>query len=78
MDSERILSKLRAKGYELSGEYVGVDLVVVQNCGFLDTAKAESLDAIGEATQENGRVSVIGIAASKRMSSGKLTRASWW
>ena len=60
------------------GEYVGDDLVVVKTCGFLDTAKAESLDAIGEAMQESGRVIVTGIAASKRMSSGKLTRASWW
>ena len=60
MDSERILSKLRAEGYELSGEYAGADLVVVNTCGFLDTAKAESLDAIGEAMQENGRVIVTG------------------
>lgn len=60
VDSERILSKLRAEGYELSGEYAGADLVVVNTCGFLDTAKAESLDAIGEAIQENGRVIVTG------------------
>ena len=60
VDSERILSKLRAEGYELSGEYAGADLVVVNTCGFLDTAKAESLDAIGEAMQENGRVIVTG------------------
>ena len=54
VDSERILSKLRAEGYDLSGEYAGADLVIVNTCGFLDTAKAESLDAIGEAIQENG------------------------
>ena len=60
VDSERILSKLRAEGYELSGEYDGADLVVVNTCGFLDTAKAESLEAIGEAMQENGRVIVTG------------------
>ena len=60
VDSERILSKLRAEGYELSGEYAGADLVVVNTCGFLDTAKAESLDAIGEAMDENGRVIVTG------------------
>jgi ribosomal protein S12 methylthiotransferase len=60
VDSERILSKLRAEGYELSGEYAGADLVIVNTCGFLDTAKAESLDAIGEAIQENGRVIVTG------------------
>ena len=60
VDSERILSKLRAEGYELSGEYNGADLVVVNTCGFLDTAKEESLEAIGEAMQENGRVIVTG------------------
>ena len=60
VDSERILSKLRAEGYELSGEYAGADLVVVNTCGFLDTAKKESLDAIGEAMQKNGRVIVTG------------------
>jgi ribosomal protein S12 methylthiotransferase len=60
VDSERILSKLRAEGYDLSGEYAGADLVIVNTCGFLDTAKAESLDAIGEAIQENGRVIVTG------------------
>ncbi|PPR63464.1 MAG: Ribosomal protein S12 methylthiotransferase RimO [Alphaproteobacteria bacterium MarineAlpha4_Bin2] len=60
VDSERILSKLRADGYELSGEYAGADLVVVNTCGFLDSAKAESLDAIGEAMRENGRVIVTG------------------
>ena len=52
VDSERILSKLRAEGYELSGEYDGADLGVVNTCGFLDTAKAESLEAIGEAMQK--------------------------
>ncbi|MEC8201317.1 MAG: 30S ribosomal protein S12 methylthiotransferase RimO, partial [Pseudomonadota bacterium] len=60
VDSERILSKLRAEGYELSGEYDGADLVVVNTCGILDTAKAESLEVIGEAMQENGRVIVTG------------------
>ncbi|MEE2688890.1 MAG: 30S ribosomal protein S12 methylthiotransferase RimO [Pseudomonadota bacterium] len=60
VDSERILSKLRAEGYELSGEYAGADLVVVNTCGFLDSAKVESLDAIGEAMRENGRVIVTG------------------
>ncbi len=60
VDSERILSKLRAEGYELSGEYAGADLVVVNTCGFLDSAKVESLDAIGEAMRANGRVIVTG------------------
>src|SRR5262249_11727789 len=60
VDSERIVTKLRSEGYELSGEYEGADLVVVNTCGFLDSAKAESLEAIGEAITENGKVIVTG------------------
>ncbi|MET0181413.1 MAG: 30S ribosomal protein S12 methylthiotransferase RimO [Caulobacterales bacterium] len=60
VDSERILTKLRSEGYSLSNEYEGADLVVVNTCGFLDSAKAESLDAIGEALAENGKVVVTG------------------
>ncbi|MCU7916358.1 MAG: 30S ribosomal protein S12 methylthiotransferase RimO [Candidatus Thiodiazotropha sp. (ex Gloverina cf. vestifex)] len=60
VDSERILSRLRAEGYELSATYEGADLVVVNTCGFIDAAVEESLDAIGEALQENGRVIVTG------------------
>ncbi|MEM0949262.1 MAG: 30S ribosomal protein S12 methylthiotransferase RimO [Pseudomonadota bacterium] len=60
VDSERILTRLRAEGYAISPEYAGADAVVVNTCGFLDTAKAESLDAIGEALAENGRVIVTG------------------
>ena len=60
VDSERILSRLRAEGYELSDSYAGADLVVVNTCGFIDAAVEESLDAIGEAIQENGRVIVTG------------------
>ena len=60
VDSERIITKLRAEGYELSREHKGADVVVVNTCGFLDTARAESLDAIGEAVAENGRVIVTG------------------
>lgn len=60
VDSERIITKLRAEGYELVGNYDGADLVVVNTCGFLDSAKEESLAAIGEAMQENGRVIVTG------------------
>ena len=60
VDSERILSKLRAEGYEISAEYDGADAVIVNTCGFLDSAKAESLEAIGEAVNENGRVIVTG------------------
>jgi len=60
VDSERILTRLRAEGYELSPSYDGADVVLVNTCGFLDSAKQESLDAIGEAMAENGRVIVTG------------------
>ncbi|MGD9163904.1 MAG: 30S ribosomal protein S12 methylthiotransferase RimO [Chromatiales bacterium] len=60
VDSERILSRLRAEGYALSPSYQGADLVVVNTCGFIDAAVEESLDAIGEALRENGRVIVTG------------------
>jgi ribosomal protein S12 methylthiotransferase len=60
VDSERILTKLRAEGYEISGAYNDADLVVVNTCGFIDSAVEESLDAIGEALQENGKVIVTG------------------
>jgi ribosomal protein S12 methylthiotransferase len=60
VDSERILSRLRGDGYEISDTYEGADLVIVNTCGFLDSAKQESLDAIGEALAENGRVVVTG------------------
>ena len=60
VDSERILTRLRAEGYAISPDYAGADAVIVNTCGFLDSAKAESLEAIGEALQENGRVIVTG------------------
>ena len=60
VDSERILTRLRAEGYGISADYSGADAVIVNTCGFLDTAKAESLEAIGEALNENGRVIVTG------------------
>ena len=60
VDSERILTKLRADGYAMSPDYAGADVVLVNTCGFLDSAKEESLDAIGEAMAENGRVIVTG------------------
>ena len=60
VDSERIITRLRAEGYELSGSYQGADAVVVNTCGFLNSAKEESLEAIGEALAENGRVIVTG------------------
>ena len=60
VDSERILTRLRAEGYGISNDYAGADAVVVNTCGFLDSAKAESLEAIGEALNENGKVIVTG------------------
>lgn len=60
VDSERILTRLRAEGYEISGRYEDADAVIVNTCGFLDSAKQESLEAIGEAMAENGRVIVTG------------------
>jgi ribosomal protein S12 methylthiotransferase len=60
VDSERIITRLRAEGYELARDHAGADLVIVNTCGFLDSAQAESLGAIGEALAENGRVIVTG------------------
>ncbi|GHE02241.1 ribosomal protein S12 methylthiotransferase [Defluviimonas sp. 20V17] len=60
VDSERILTRLRAEGYAISPDYKGAEAVIVNTCGFLDSAKAESLEAIGEALRENGRVIVTG------------------
>ena len=60
VDSERILTQLRSDGYEIAPSYQNADLVVVNTCGFIDAAKAESLDAIGEAIAENGKVIVTG------------------
>ncbi|GAB4355853.1 MAG: 30S ribosomal protein S12 methylthiotransferase RimO [Immundisolibacter sp.] len=60
VDSERIMTELRRRGYALSDSYAGADLVVVNTCGFIDEAKRESLDAIGEALAENGKVIVTG------------------
>lgn len=60
VDSERILTQLRAEGYEISGSYDAADVVVVNTCGFIDSAVEESLDAIGEALNENGKVIVTG------------------
>jgi ribosomal protein S12 methylthiotransferase len=60
VDSERIVTQLRSEGYELSADYGGADVVIVNTCGFLDSAKAESLEAIGEAVAKNGKVIVTG------------------
>jgi ribosomal protein S12 methylthiotransferase len=65
VDSERILTQLRAEGYLLSPSYEGADLVVVNTCGFIDSAVAESLDAIGEALEANGKVIVTGCLGAK-------------
>lgn len=60
VDSERIITRLRAEGYELTKRHDGADVVIVNTCGFIDSAKAESLEAIGEAMAENGKVIVTG------------------
>ncbi|MGC1465832.1 MAG: 30S ribosomal protein S12 methylthiotransferase RimO [Pseudolabrys sp.] len=60
VDSERIITRLRAEGYELSRQHEGSDLVIVNTCGFLDSAKSESLSAIGQALKDNGKVIVTG------------------
>jgi len=60
VDSERILTRLRAEGYAISPDYTGAEAVIVNTCGFLDSAKAESLEAIGEALDKNGKVIVTG------------------
>ncbi len=65
VDSERIVTQLRAEGYAMSASYDGADLVIVNTCGFIDSAVQESLDAIGEALHENGRVIVTGCLGAK-------------
>ncbi len=66
VDSEHILTRLRAEGYEIAPSYEGADLVVVNTCGFIDSAVAESLDAIGEALNENGKVIVTGCLGARQ------------
>src|SRR5580704_10118978 len=70
VDSEQIITQLRAEGYEISASYDGADLVVVNTCGFIDEAVQESLDAIGEALHENGKVIVTGCLGAKKSASG--------
>ena len=65
VDSEQILTQLRAEGYDIAPSYEGSDLVVVNTCGFIDAAVRESLDAIGEALAENGKVIVTGCLGAK-------------
>ena len=66
VDSERILTKLRSEGYEIAPDYQGADVVVVNTCGFLNSAKEESLEAIGEAMAKNGRVIVTGCLGAEK------------
>ena len=77
VDSERILTRLRSEGYEISPSYDRADVVLVNTCGFLDSAKAESLDAIGEAMAENGRVIVTGCLGAEGRASATPTRTCW-
>lgn len=65
VDSEQIITRLRAEGYEISSGYDEADLVIVNTCGFIDSAVEESLDAIGEALRENGKVIVTGCLGAK-------------
>jgi ribosomal protein S12 methylthiotransferase len=73
VDSEQILTQLRAEGYDISPSYEGSDLVVVNTCGFIDAAVQESLDAIGEALNENGKVIVTGCLGAK----GNIVREAY-
>ncbi|WP_338849013.1 30S ribosomal protein S12 methylthiotransferase RimO [Massilia sp. W12] len=70
VDSEQILTQLRAEGYETAKSYAGADLVIVNTCGFIDAAVQESLDAIGEALAENGKVIVTGCLGAKKDADG--------
>jgi ribosomal protein S12 methylthiotransferase len=72
-DTEQILTRLRAEGYEISGSYEGADLVIVNTCGFIDAAVEESLGAIGEALDENGKVIVTGCLGAK----GDIVKATY-
>eukprot|EP01037_Dinobryon_pediforme_P041365 gene41365-51083_t len=70
VDSEQILTQLRAEGYDTANSYDGADLVIVNTCGFIDAAVQESLDAIGEALSENGKVIVTGCLGAKKDGNG--------
>ncbi|WP_131110589.1 30S ribosomal protein S12 methylthiotransferase RimO [Sulfuricystis thermophila] len=72
-DAEQILTRLRAEGYEISGDHAGADLVIINTCGFIDPAIEESLVAIGEALEENGKVIVTGCLGAK----GDIVRATF-
>ena len=70
VDSERILTQLRTEGYAISPDYAGADVVVVNTCGFIDSAKAESLDAIGEALEAN-RITSYNVCYTKLLRTAK-------
>lgn len=72
VDSERIITQLRAEGYDIVGDYESADLVIVNTCGFLNEAVAESVQAIEEAMQENGRVIVTGCLGAKKRLDGSM------
>lgn len=72
VDSERIITQLRAEGYDIVGDYDSADLVIVNTCGFLNEAVAESVQAIEEAMQENGRVIVTGCLGAKKRLDGSM------
>ena len=74
VDSERILTRLRAEGYSISPDYAGAEAVIVNTCGFLDSAKIESLEAIGEAVEENGKVIVTGCLCTEK---NLIKKRSW-
>ena len=76
VDSERILTQLRGEGYDLVGGYADADLVIVSTCGFIDAAVEESLEAIGEALAEQGRVVVTGCLAPMQLASNPLSRSA--
>ena len=77
VDSERIITRLRAEGYELSPKHDGADIVIVNTCGFLDSAKQESLGAIGEAMVENGKVIVTGCMGAEAEQIRRPIPACW-
>ena len=70
VDSEQIITQLKAEGYDTASSYEGADLVIVNTCGFIDAAVQESLDAIGEALNANGKVIVTGCLGAKKDAAG--------
>ncbi len=77
VDSERILTQLRSEGYDIVPSYDSADVVVVNTCGFIDSAVTESLDAIGEAMNQNGKVIVTGCLGKRRSRSARRTPTCW-